>query len=108
MRKIVIIVGGLAVGVLLAAAPATAEPGQVSCSPCDRATSATTSSTSGGTLPEQWIQHAGELGQSWANLPGRYAQLPGEIVSNIASIPSQIARNYDADPNNDTADEDAS
>lgn len=107
MRRIAIIVGGLAVGGLLAAAPANAEPGQVSCSPCDRTTSsaATTSASGGGTLPEQWIQHAGELGQSWANLPARYAQLPGEIVSNIASIPGQIARNYDADPNNDTADD---
>ncbi|MGV0604424.1 hypothetical protein [Mycolicibacterium sp. XJ1904] len=107
MRRIAIIVGGLAVGGLLAAAPADAESGQVSCSPCDRTTSSATSPSGGGTLPEQWIQHAGELGQSWANLPARYAQLPGEIVSNIASIPGQIARNYDADPNNDTADDPA-
>ncbi|KUH86172.1 MULTISPECIES: hypothetical protein [unclassified Mycobacterium] len=101
MQRIAILVGGLAVAGLVAAAPAGAEPGQVDCSPCARTTSSS-GGGAGGTLPERWVANAHALGESWAKLPGRYAALPGEIVSNIASIPGKIAANYDADPTNNS------
>ncbi|KUI17753.1 hypothetical protein AU192_02490 [Mycobacterium lehmannii] len=113
MKKIAIVTGGMAVTGLIAAAPASAEPGQVSCSPCAFTTTGNSYvgelvggwAAAPGQILEGWASAPGELVQGWAEAPGKlvrgwaeapgklvqgWAEAPGKLVSGWASIPSKL------------------
>ncbi|BBY42273.1 hypothetical protein [Mycolicibacterium celeriflavum] len=93
------VAGGLVAAALVTAAPAPADTGEVSCSPCAHTTGGNSYT---GQLVEGWTEAPGKMVQGWAEAPGKlvqgWAEAPGKLVQGWAEAPGKLVQGWSEIP----------